>query len=300
MVTALGHLLPEVRKAALLSTRHRLQQLEGDIWIGYGRAQAALARLEALLEHPSRVRMPNLLIVGPTNNGKTMLVERLYRLHPPNPGSATRPASMPVVLFQMPPDPSGQRFYAVLLAAIGGLASVRVPIAQLEHLAMTILHRIGARLLVIDEVHNLLTGNTTRQRELLGLLRFLGNELRLPLVCVGTKDAYLAIRTDEQLENRFEPLLLPLWQDDDEFGRLLASFEAVLPLREPSGLATPPLRRRILERSEGVLGEVATLLREAARVALLEGRERIDLSLLEALPYRSPAERRRLFGSMLR
>ena len=44
-----------------------------------------------------------------------------------------------------------------------------------------------------------------RQRELLNLLRYLGNELRIPLACLGTREAYLAIRTDDQLENRFEP-----------------------------------------------------------------------------------------------
>ena len=28
-------------------------------------------------------------------------------------------------------------------------------------------------------------------------LRFLGNALRIPLVCLGTREAYLALRTDE-------------------------------------------------------------------------------------------------------
>ncbi len=37
----------------------------------------------------------------------------------------------------------------------------------------------------------------------LNLIRFLGNQLRIPLVGVGTREAYLAIRSDDQLENRF-------------------------------------------------------------------------------------------------
>ncbi|MFC7694663.1 TniB family NTP-binding protein [Paeniroseomonas aquatica] len=97
-------------------------------------------------------------------------------------------------------------------------------------------------MLVLDELHNVLAAPTHRQRELLNLLRYLGNELRIPLACLGTREAYLAIRSDDQLENRFEPLLLPSWEDDPEFGRLLASFEAVLPLREPSGLGAPKMR----------------------------------------------------------
>jgi hypothetical protein len=50
----------------------------------------------------------------------------------------------------------------------------------------------------------------------LNLIRFLGNELCIPLVGVGTREAYLATRSDDQLENRFEPFTLPLWEPDEE------------------------------------------------------------------------------------
>jgi hypothetical protein len=54
------------------------------------------------------------------------------------------------------------------------------------------------------------------------MLRYLGNELRIPLACLGTREAYLAIRTDDQLENQFEPFLLPIWEDGPESGRALS------------------------------------------------------------------------------
>ena len=130
---------------------------------------------------------------------------------------------------------------------------------------MRLMRAVGIRLLIIDEVHNLLGATARRQRELLNLLRFLGNELRIPLVCLGTRDAYLAIRSDDQLENRFHPLLLPRWEEGEELARLLASFETVLPLREPSQLAAAPLRELILRRSEGTIGEIALLLAEPPR-----------------------------------
>jgi Bacterial TniB protein len=61
----------------------------------------------------------------------------------------------------------------------------------------------------------------------LNLLRFLGNELRIPLVGVGTHEAYLAIRADDQLENRFAPLPLPRWEPATaDACSLLASFAA--------------------------------------------------------------------------
>jgi len=50
--------------------------------------------------------------------------------------------------------------------------------------------------------------------------------------------------------------------------RLLASFETILPLREPSHLLTPPLYDLILRDSEGTIGEMATLLIRATATAL--------------------------------
>ncbi len=61
--------------------------------------------------------MPNHLLIGPTNNGKSMIIEKFYRTHPPvlHPGRK----EIPVLTVQMPSEPSVTRFYTALLAAIG-------------------------------------------------------------------------------------------------------------------------------------------------------------------------------------
>src|SRR5690625_6571392 len=92
----------------------------------------------------------------------------------------------------------------------------RPRLPEMEQLALALLRKGGVRMLVIDELHNVLAGNSVNRREFLNLLRFLGNELRIPLVGVGTRDAYLAIRSDDQLENRFEPMMLPVWEANDD------------------------------------------------------------------------------------
>ena len=43
-------------------------------------AQRALTRLQPLYDRPVRHRMLNLLLVGPANNGKSMVVEKFRRL----------------------------------------------------------------------------------------------------------------------------------------------------------------------------------------------------------------------------
>jgi hypothetical protein len=61
------------------------------------------------------------------------------------------------------------------------------------------------RLLVIDEIHSLLAGTYREQRILLNSIRFLANDLRLPLVCAGTHEAKQALMTDQQLADRSKP-----------------------------------------------------------------------------------------------
>src|SRR5947199_213354 len=59
----------------------RLARLRSPRWLGYTRAKALLAKLDNLLTHPKTHRMPNLLIVGDTNAGKTMLAHRFVQGH---------------------------------------------------------------------------------------------------------------------------------------------------------------------------------------------------------------------------
>jgi hypothetical protein len=123
----------------------------------------------------------------------------------------------------------------------------------------------------------------------------LGNELRIPLVGAGTREAYLAIRSDDQLENRVAPLTLPRWEAGADACSLLASFAASFPLRRPSHIATPEMASYLLTRSEGTIGELAHLLTDAAVEAIESGEEAITQRVLLMAPYAGPAERRRMF-----
>lgn len=171
----------------------------------------------------------------------------------------------------------------------------RQQLAELEQQALRLLRTVKVRMLVIDELHNIMAGAGSSQREFLNLLRFLGNELRVPLVGIGTKEAYLAIRTDDQLENRFEPMILPAWEEGKELESLLASFVAILPLRRPSFIATSDMARYLLARTEGTIGELAQLLICAAIAAIETGEESITARTLSLADYEGPTERRRAF-----
>lgn len=294
----LSHLHPSVRESALLGLDERLPHLRADRWIGYTRATTALQRLETLLDWPRKQRMPNLLIIGPTNNGKSMLIEKFRRDHPEKAkdGYITRP----VVVMQTPSTPSVTRFYTNLVAALGMDARPRSQAAELEQLAQVLFKESSTRMLVIDELHNMLAAPGNVRQDFLNLLRYLGNQMRIPLVGIGTREAYLAVRSDDQLENRFQPMVLPRWEPDDpETLTLLASFAASLPLQRPSTIATPAMARYLLDRSEGTIGELASLLTTAAITAVSSGEESITADSLAQADYLGPTERRRTFERAL-
>ena len=68
---------------------------------------------------------------------------------------------------------------------------------------------------------------------------------------------------------------------------------AVLPLRRRSDAAVVRLLRSILDKTEGTIGEIATLLTRAAVLAIETGEECMHRELLLAVDYDSPTERRR-------
>ena len=193
---------------------------------------------------------------------------------------------------QMPTGPTVARFYAALLSRLGAPMAGAGRKHELEQAALRVLRGVDARVLVIDELHNMLGGNRTVRAEFLSLLRWLGNELHTPIVGVGTRDAWLAIRTDPQLENRFEPFTVPPWSAGPEAARLLQGFATMLPLRRPSDLRGAKLVSGVVARTGGTIGEVAALLRAAAEAAITGGEECITPAVLARAAYRGPAERR--------
>jgi Cdc6-like AAA superfamily ATPase len=291
-----SHLHASIRPLAEENNESRIRRIRTDRWITYGRAEAALAAMDDLLSFPKRTRMPNLLLVGPTNNGKTMIVEKFRRSRPPIEARATAEgaANVPVLKVQMPAGPDEPRFFAAILNELGFPHRYVDRLSKRQDAAVRMLRETGVRILVIDEVYNLLSGSRVQQRRLLNLLRWLGNELQIPLVAVGTAEALHAVQSDDQLANRFEPTGLPPWRHGEEYQQLLSTLEAVLPLRRPSQLAEPMLAEKILSAAEGILGEVVSIVTRAAVRAVTTGAEAITAKLIDETGFISPTRRRRV------
>lgn len=289
------HLNVRAKEELSLSDNERIRHILSARWIGYTRAKEILFKLESLLAYPPRHRMPNALLIGDTNNGKTHIIKRFQKDHPTRDNPGGDGTTWPVVCVQAPPVPDEGRFYSGILETLGAPFKPNDRVDNKQFQVMRIFRRINTRMLCIDEVQHILAGTTVKQRNFLNMIKFLGNELQIPIVGVGTQDALNALQTDPQLSNRFEPLWLPKWQMGQEFLKLLSSFEKAIPLKEPSKLVETNLALKLLSLSEGTIGGLSELLGEAAVKAVKSGTEQINLELLKSVNWVPPSERRQMW-----
>ena len=292
-MTDFSHLQPDARALIALPMTERIYQMKRDQWIGYPRAQAVLDQLESLLVHPRIHRMPNLLLIGRTNNGKTQILKRFRALHRATDNLGEDALSVPVLYLQAPSVPDEKRFYADILDKLFAKYSISDHPHKLLANLKDKFQRVGVRMLIIDELNSLISGSMAKQRQFLVVLKHLSNELQIPLVGAGTADAVRAMQTDAQLSNRFPPMTLPRWNIDTDYRRLLASYERVLPLQFPSNLSEKEIAHNIWARSEGTIGETAALLKRAAEHAITTGYEKIDKDMLDKCGYEGPTERKK-------
>ena len=166
-MTALDHLELSVRSAMSLPTEERIAVAQQDRWIGYTRAHEALNALSDLLSHPRTLRMPNLLLVGESGNGKTTVVERFRELHPVVAQPGGEPL-MPVLAMSMPSEPVETRFWTELLLALKIAHRDSDPVQRKKNQAHSVLTYVQCRMLVIDEIHNILYGHARQQRHFQG------------------------------------------------------------------------------------------------------------------------------------
>ncbi|WHI44627.1 TniB family NTP-binding protein [Microbulbifer sp. VAAF005] len=287
----LEHLHPRIHNVVELDRQARIQWIKEPRWIGYPRAQEVLSKLDDLVRHPKESRMPNMLLVGRTNNGKTKLVRHFANLNQASENPEGEHIIAPVIYIQAPPSPSEAGFYSEIL---GGLFET-VPAGSTDvkrAKVINILERIQLKVLIIDELHNVLAGASVRQQQFLNMIKYLSNQLQISIVGCGTGDLLRAVSVDSQIENRFVPEILPQWQMNKEYRQLLASFEALLPLKERSFIYNAPLAGKILAMAEGTIGEISMLLNSAAEYVLLKGKEKIEDGDLNQCGYVSPSERK--------
>ncbi|MGG8497150.1 TniB family NTP-binding protein [Tenacibaculum sp. TC6] len=277
-----------------MDNKDRIKIVREPKWINYSAAVQIIKELNDLKFYPKSSRMPNVLLVGDSNNGKTALIEKFISLNPAMFSKENNEMICPVIGVQAPPEPDERRFYNSILEQLLAPYKISEKLDARQIRVKNLLQRLEVKVLIIDEIHHVLAGAPTKQRKFLNVLKFLSNELKISLVCAGTKDAFNAIQTDPQLSNRFVPRVLKRWKFDNEYKRLLLSFESKLPLKEESHLIEDGYAQKILALSEGLIGEISKIIELSTIWALENNLEKITPDILNEIRYVPPSDRKKM------
>lgn len=270
----------------------RLRRIRSPRYVQYEVGSLILRRFGWLYEHPEVPRPPCNLIYADTNNGKTALALKFMHEVTPKQGDPQF-GKQPVVYCHAPPFADLVGLYDAILRSLNApyRASAR-PQSKWDHI-LHLLPAVGTRLLIVDEVNNLLVGKPDMRIMVLNSLKSLSNELRIPVVAMGTQDAVRVFQTSPELGNRFEPIGMPRWTIGPDYGLFIARFVKSLELKNDSDFRSKDLVGRIHRMAEGLTGETCKLLAIAAEVGIQTGREVIDMDTLDKVPWIMPSERRR-------
>lgn len=282
------HIHSDFRHIMSLSDAERIAFLDEPRWIGYKSAQQVLETLQGLLHKPVRPRMPNLLLVGDPNNGKTTVVRRFQDVCGQGYVNEDAEPVKPIILAEAPPSADEKGLYISILERFFTHYRATDPVSKLRYQVIHLFRACHVKMLIIDEFHSLLTGSAIKQREVMNSIKLLCNELAIPIVGVGTREAVRVLHTDPQHASRFDVISLPGWELNQDFQRLLAGFEKVCPLKNPSRLHQPELAALLHAISEGNIGNLHRLLVECAQDAIKTGREIIDKPVIQGKAWVRP------------
>lgn len=287
------HLHSSVRKKIHLSDKERIRAIREDRFIYHERAKCLIHEMEDLLDHPLSSRMRCLLIYGDSGNGKTMLLKKFSEKYLPEVKEGHDYLHAPVFYISSPSKANESAFYEKILQTCLVNYKPNHRTEQKRHLAFNLLSKLGTRVLLVDELNQLLHGSAMQQVNMLNILKTINNELQICIVGAGTREAYHAIGNDMQMSRRFLPRPLVCFKlKDRSYLEVLKTFEIMLPLKRPSNLLDKQVAKYIIDRTQGSIAEIVMMVQEAAIDAITTGKEFIDISSIENTKYLSPTQRR--------
>lgn len=281
------------------TNEERITYISEDRWIHYPQAEEIIQTLESIKTYEkNKTRVTSILLVGSSNNGKTSLLEEFVRRNPSydyyseNSDKLTKEffdnynaIGIPALSILAPNEPNESRLYSNILNKIFAPFNERDSVARKQYLVEYYLNLLNVDMLIIDEIHNILSGSIAKQKQVLNAIKNLSNHLKIPIVLSGTKDALRAVSTDTQISSRFRPIYLKKWKMDKEFVSLLATFLKTLPLKKESTILTVNTSMEILEISDGNIGDIVGLLKKAAIYAIKSESEKITLKEIKECGY---------------
>lgn len=211
-------------------------------------------------------------IVGESRTGKTVACNAYKLRNKPTQNGQQTPI-VPVVYIMPPTKCTAKDLFKEIIEALRYKA-VKGTVSDFRSRAIDILKACEVEMLIIDEADRLNLDIFSEVRDL--------KERNISVVLVGTDRLDAVIKRDEQVHNRFRSHLRFGKLTGEDFKRTVGIWESnVLKLPVPSNLARPEMQKILLKATEGYIGRLDELLREAAIKSLSRGHKRIEKDVLQ-------------------
>lgn len=273
----------------------RLERFEGII-IRYPRMNEVFKRFDFLrmkarttrnLTASDKLNMTSLFalpLVAPTGTGKSRIINAymqkvMKEQHPPG--------IRPVLVVELSARLTVKGFYADVLKAFGDPNSSRGTLQQLEMRTQTFIRKCGVELLIVDEVHHLISSETNKVSwDVAELFKGILNNKSCCLVLSGVEKANVLFERGGQLARRcispvpLGPLDMQMTDEREMFlgfvGRLDEQMLKKKVTDERNGLLDGDMPACLYEVSGGVLGIVHQLVYHSLICCFMRGSTILD------------------------
>lgn len=284
MQTNYKHIHPDFQKLMTLSKEDRIYSLDKDFIIYYPKVKEVIQVMSNFMNKPKKDRMQNLLLIGDPNMGKTTIAKKFYAMNPNKKIETIDGTTVlkPVIYVNIQGS-SEKEFYTSILDQFWAPYKISHSTLKLKQQTIHLLKICQVKTIIFDELHNLLRGTPIKQCTILDQIKNLSNELKIPMIGVGTKAAATLLYNDPQLVSRFDIIKLNKWDLNQDFRGLLQSFEKRLPLKKPSFLASKEKAVLLYELCQGNLGYLHQVLIACAEYAIKKDIEEITQEIIETI-----------------
>lgn len=266
------NLAPQIQKYLELSDEERIYFIQKDKWIDYPNANKIFSKIEDIYNAPKSIRSRGMLLYGDSNNGKSAILKRFYRKYAKDEyvdedGDLIH--LMPIVYVVAEASSDESVMFTEILSSMNIPLNHKEKVSKKKEEAVYYLNLMRTKLIIIDEIQNVLHGPHNKMAQLITSLKTLNNKTGIPIILAGTQDAMSAISIDNQTKSRFKPYELPLWNNDENFLRFIATMEAMLPLKRASNIYKDyELLSYLHGLSKGCIGEAIDILKDASVYAI--------------------------------
>jgi len=279
---AAGRLHPSAEALLDAPDEVRAGKIIQDHTVLYPALQQVVSEAEWMVYEPRQTRARGRIICADRSNGKTSIADLIHERFREYDRS-DRPC---VLRISMSGLHDARSVYGRVMEELGSPARISHRLSDRELLVQRLLHDVNCRLLILDEVQDIILGNEREQVRVLQAVKLLMNELHLPIMAFGTESAARGFKSDAHLAARFTDYTLPTWQADGTLANFLATYERLLPLKKPSNLASPENLAVLAKVGEGVLGKIVERVKNAALTAIVDGSECISKQHLKTAAMR--------------